>query len=84
MTDEEGEDAPDYQDESALIESCYFSKLNEHLGGTKHTHSHATKCQDKDTTKQQKKNNTRGVRDRTKSQSQSDIDSDTRMNCTNS
>lgn len=71
LDDEDSEEEElDYQDESALIESCYFSKLNEHF--TKHKHSHSsTTCQE---TKQKKR-----VRDRTKSQSSSDIDSDTRM-----
>jgi serine/threonine-protein kinase RIO1 len=73
--DEEEEDTEDegtdYQDDSALIESTYFSKVNEHL--TKHSFSHSTKCQ------QDSKQKRNVKRDRTKSQSQSDIDSDTRM-----
>ncbi|XP_021948678.1 serine/threonine-protein kinase RIO3 [Folsomia candida] len=71
LDDEEEDDSEeevDYQDDSALIESTYFSKINEHF--TKHSHS-STKCQE---TKQKQR-----VRGRTKSQSQSDIDSDTRI-----
>jgi serine/threonine-protein kinase RIO1 len=72
-SDEENDEV-DYQDDSALIESCYYFKnINEHFNN-KHSHSHSsTKCQE---TKQKQQR----ARGRTKSQSQhTDIDSDTRM-----
>lgn len=68
--EDESDEETDYQDESALIESCYFSKLNEHL--TKHSNVHAIKCQDP-------KQNKKRSRDRTRTSSQGDIDVDTRM-----
>lgn len=68
--DDEEEDSDeeevDYQDDSALIESCYFSRINQHLTNNKHSSHSSAKCQEP-----------KQKRGRTKSQSQ-DMDADTR------